>query len=361
MFNLGTLLQVSALTMGVASATPIRNAEENHVLTTKNETITNDYMLTFEITNQTTESFNEWETYQYTDIEKKINYQVNSPYINVLASQYETKAQYTINDTNCFGFANNYYTQNQSNKDFYQKATRTTFVIQITPYNYNLDTELSIVLSNNIKVLIDEYNYSTTVQNKILNRNIYQTTQDNWSQYLNKQIVKFQGNVIINDIENVNNNFYYTKETSKINWPFIPEMATANYYDEIEISITPKKTNYIVIDYVVSVDAVEYDPFNNTTTTITTELIPIASEYYTTDNPIISGTNVIPDGSYEVIDIPDLMWEILTMPFAFVSQAFNLTLFPGTPYQINISNLFLSIIAIIVFIWLITFFLKLKG
>ena len=72
--------------------------------------------------------------------------------------------------------------------------------------------------------------------------------------------------------------------------------------------------------------------------------------------------NVIAQGgTYEVIDLPGLMWDILTMPFAFVSQAFNLTLFPGTPYQINIANLFLSLIAIVTFVWLISFFLKLKG
>ena len=63
----------------------------------------------------------------------------------------------------------------------------------------------------------------------------------------------------------------------------------------------------------------------------------------------------------EVVNIPGLMFEIIGMPFAFVSQAFNLTLFPGTPYQINIANLFLSIIAIFVFVWIVSLFIKNKG
>lgn len=51
----------------------------------------------------------------------------------------------------------------------------------------------------------------------------------------------------------------------------------------------------------------------------------------------------------EYIDLPGLMFQILSMPFAFISQAFNLTLFPGTNYQINIANtlmVFLGVLAI---------------
>lgn len=57
--------------------------------------------------------------------------------------------------------------------------------------------------------------------------------------------------------------------------------------------------------------------------------------------------------NYEVINIPDLMFSILTMPFAFISQGFNLTLFPGTPYSVNIGNLLLVIIGVALLIWLI--------
>ena len=56
---------------------------------------------------------------------------------------------------------------------------------------------------------------------------------------------------------------------------------------------------------------------------------------------------------YEVIDLPGLMFDILGMPFAWLSIAFNFTLFEGTPYAINISTLLLgllvSLIALIIF------------
>ena len=55
----------------------------------------------------------------------------------------------------------------------------------------------------------------------------------------------------------------------------------------------------------------------------------------------------------EVVDIPGLMFTVLTMPFAFISQAFDLTLFPGTAYQINISNLFLGLIGVAILLWVL--------
>ena len=60
----------------------------------------------------------------------------------------------------------------------------------------------------------------------------------------------------------------------------------------------------------------------------------------------------------EVVDIPGLMWQILGMPFSFVSQAFNLTIFPGTPYQINISNLLFTVIGALLIIVVIKKVLK---
>lgn len=56
------------------------------------------------------------------------------------------------------------------------------------------------------------------------------------------------------------------------------------------------------------------------------------------------------------IDIRGLMLNILTMPFTFISQAFNVTMWEGTPYQINLSNLILSLIAIATILFIIKLF-----
>lgn len=60
----------------------------------------------------------------------------------------------------------------------------------------------------------------------------------------------------------------------------------------------------------------------------------------------------------EVVDIWGLILNILTIPFTFVSQAFNLTIFPGTAYSINVSNILLLIIAVMAFIFIIRKFMK---
>lgn len=60
----------------------------------------------------------------------------------------------------------------------------------------------------------------------------------------------------------------------------------------------------------------------------------------------------------EIVDIPGLLLTILGMPFAFVSQAFDLTVFPGTPYAVNLSHIFLAIIAAGILIFIIKKVLK---
>lgn len=69
-------------------------------------------------------------------------------------------------------------------------------------------------------------------------------------------------------------------------------------------------------------------------------------------------TATIENEDVEVIDLPGLLFSILTMPFSFISVAFNLTIFPGTPYQLNISNLIMTIIASLLLIFIIRKFLK---
>lgn len=57
--------------------------------------------------------------------------------------------------------------------------------------------------------------------------------------------------------------------------------------------------------------------------------------------------------NYEVLDIPGLMFTILGMPFAFISTAFDLTLFAGTPYAINITTLFFTLIGSLIIIYVL--------
>lgn len=68
---------------------------------------------------------------------------------------------------------------------------------------------------------------------------------------------------------------------------------------------------------------------------------------------------VLPDvTNYEVVDIPGLMFTVLGMPFAWISIAFNFTIFPGTPYALNISHLVLAVIVAGIAIFIIKKILK---
>lgn len=72
-----------------------------------------------------------------------------------------------------------------------------------------------------------------------------------------------------------------------------------------------------------------------------------------TSETILTGKWSTAEVTQEVIDLPRLMWEILSMPFAFISTAFNLTLFPGTPYSINFTNLFMVIILVLIVLFVV--------
>lgn len=56
------------------------------------------------------------------------------------------------------------------------------------------------------------------------------------------------------------------------------------------------------------------------------------------------------------LPIQGLMLQILTMPFTFITQAFNVTLWPGTPYAFNFSNFILGLIAIATILFIIKMF-----
>lgn len=66
----------------------------------------------------------------------------------------------------------------------------------------------------------------------------------------------------------------------------------------------------------------------------------------------------VPQPTIEVVDIAGLLWQILGMPFAWISTAFNLTLFPGTQYSINIAALFMEIIGVLILIFILKKMLK---
>lgn len=74
-------------------------------------------------------------------------------------------------------------------------------------------------------------------------------------------------------------------------------------------------------------------------------------------SPTITGINRV-YLTTEVIDMPNIMWTILTMPFTFISVAFNLTLWPGTQFAVDIGNLILALLGIMIFIFIMKVIIK---
>lgn len=132
------------------------------------------------------------------------------------------------------------------------------------------------------------------------------------------------------------------------------ENNTGTYSGEILLnsnSLLIKRNMYIIIFEYITTN----DEHSTTAGTIATTFYQNAYPNINLSQTTIEYTWNESDNQtpMEVIDIPDLMFTILTMPFSFISQAFNLTLFAGTKYQINISALFLAIIGVMIFIMLL--------
>ncbi len=63
----------------------------------------------------------------------------------------------------------------------------------------------------------------------------------------------------------------------------------------------------------------------------------------------------------EIIDLPSLIFTIISLPFTFITQAFNLTIFKGTPYELNFANVISLIIGGLILIYIIKMIMQLKG
>ena len=368
MFN--HLIATALICLGVANTTPISNYEQkesNLVLTTpKKENITTNYTLTLNNSNWTQQNYeNVLTTNTYypraTEEIRKLSITKSNNYINVIGNCYQqvlkTQGVDENNNTVNLFFVENYNTVLEDMNWRFKDRSEIAFIYKFTPYNYNVNTKIKIRNSFNIESW-ETTNTEFYIYESFYIRNIYQKVNnnqyDNWDNFLNMTISQNMCYTIQQEIENINNGYYYTKKQELI------KIGNNSYdnvkEDEITLDITPNQDNYYYIEYIPVIR-----PTNMGGDTHLENVYSTKGTMYYNQQATLTGTNIIPDGTYEIVDIPGLMFEIIGMPFAFVSQAFNLTIFPGTPYQINIANLFLSIIAIFVFVWLIMIFIKMKS
>lgn len=216
------------------------------------------------------------------------------------------------------------------------------FEIDSTKYieNAELDLDLYISMQSAGTTHILRLNYITWHSTSSIVGNYMQQQTNNYS---NPQ---FNYNLIQTLVNGNLTTAFTTTNGTQIN---VHEHTTANL--TTTYNLVSGLTNYVLVyiePYIrINTTTPTQYPYENDTSqewaniTNVSNMISLNGQY---NNDVIN---------QEVVDIPGMMFEILTMPFTFISMAFNLTLFPGTQYMLNISNLFLTIIGILIFVWIL--------
>lgn len=195
----------------------------------------------------------------------------------------------------------------------------------------------------------------------------FMSINDNWDEYMTDPEDNWTANgyekSIYDTITNSANGYDYNKIVSEhetIQEGNTPDQTIQNVSQELPI--VPDKTNYVLMfiqtrTETTGITGSSHYGWDSSKTPYTLASTR-DSRIYHSDTITFSGTYYSGTVNIEVVDVPGMMWEILTMPFAFISQAFNLTIFPGTPYQVNISNLILMVVAIAIFVFIMKLIIK---
>lgn len=256
----------------------------------------------------------------------KTNTQGNNAFINTTGSEY---VQY-------YAFQrNNETTWKMSQDGFYMLS-----VYAITPYNTVIDTEITMEL---------EINYPTYLQTRAtLNSEVLISTNQDFANYINIQ--NFGTELVLKTI--------YDEATSPTAGYVYKDLTIREEIEGLEDNYT-----YVNFDVALTRGLTTYIMVYTTFYSLESGSVAIqkgTAQFYQCDT-MIHGIGIIPTGGQEIIDMPGLMFYVITLPFTFISMAFNLTLFPGTPYQINISNLLLALIAILVFVFIMKLLISLAA
>ena len=228
------------------------------------------------------------------------------------------------------------------------------FMLEITPYHTNTNNQVIDQFNLLLNTTATEFNQLAVPQNFTthtitqaeMKYDIITSTAD-LSHYIGSTTWAKDG-YVNNMLEELTTNYTYG---NTIHREDTQTWTTGTKTKSIDFNITAGQTNYLFLFITPQITL-------NTQINYPTAHIALTRPNQDKHTLKIAGTGIIPNTNYEVIDVGGLMFDIVGMPFYFISTAFNLTLFPGTPYQINISSLFLSLIAVLVFIFLLRLLLK---
>lgn len=298
--------------------------------------------------NLTTQNEIQYEKYSLTYIYDQLGNEDNQR-LKIKGNIYSTQNTYTVYNNHVASGAilNKTITYYSRTIAILQYTYNNGSIVDPTDVNFDVAKIIDIPNASNFRNLTT-INITTQEQVyfvKDINR------QQSMSQFLNYQDYAnlLESNQFINYVEN-NTNILSTKTNSIHNY------SIGQTYDDEETLTNDLEegTNWAL--YAIYYNQTEftakyegsYTPDMNPAEAKIENNIQITSIY---GDVYISNDTYV--NNIEVIDIPSVVFTVLGAPFTFISQAFNLTLFPGTQYSVNISNLFLAIIAVLVFIWII--------
>lgn len=216
-------------------------------------------------------------------------------------------------------------------------------IIAITPYIHSSDESAQLTLTAKMQFTYNGQPYWSVINNITINQ-----TNEDLSTLIDRQDWSAS-------VSKYRDYFNMAEEIAGSNKTNLLQITNQNmdgydiilqeYYDlTLTITLTKGITTYIYGKYQWE-EGLQYTQNIITNPNETTQLMHIAGAQI----EFTPQQNIAP----EIVDIPGLMFTILGMPFSFISQAFNITLFPHTPYEVNISNLFLSFIAIALLLWIL--------
>lgn len=147
------------------------------------------------------------------------------------------------------------------------------------------------------------------------------------------------------------NNYTYNQLNNLYTLNGWTTLSNINYVETVEENTTltlDTKYTYLKWQIIWESDSAWDENGKLLPTTSQNTLNALSTVY--TSSTIVYSWNIDINYNYEVIDIPGLLLEIIGMPFAWIGTAFNVTLFSGTPYAINVSRLFFEIICTLIII-----------
>lgn len=350
------LLQTLMIVIGLGASantnaqTPSFNNRQKYSLREQTTENVNVYFGTAEWTNDLTTDLVDPLGYNRTTLisrKRELKVQTNSFIATAWEYEQDYLQYYTSSD-----ITRPYYLIDNQNVERTEQNTIRMTIIKMFSYGVANNSTFSYYLGN----LADIYETNQTTPQNLSNNNtigVFMESNDIKLEQLINNPQWTQDGFIQRELDRYNNN-YYEK---------IPNTGAT----DSSIGQTTRKTNNITITpnantYLLLFEQIKVDDSNNSGNP---RILNVQNTQMSAPKPIYSGTNmnietsiVVGSTTQEVVDIPGLIFNVLIMPFSFYSTAFNLTLFPGTPYAVNISNLVLSLLGVLIFIFIVNKIVK---